>query len=62
MYSEYWEGRHCKLFAEKVIPNGLADVQEFSVVCSPYFQKIGKSSLAVYLQVNYYIRLFFCEY
>ena len=28
--------RHSNLFAEKVAPNGLADVREFSAVCTPF--------------------------
>ena len=43
--------RKCNLFAENVIPNGLADV----VRTFPHFQKIWKCSIVVYLQVKYYI-------
>ena len=47
--------RQCNWFAKKVVLNGLADIQEFFIMCTLHFQMIWKRSLAVFLQINCYI-------
>ena len=47
--------RHCNWFAKKVVLNGLADIQEFFVMCTLHFQMIWKRILAVFRQINCYI-------
>ena len=51
--------RHSNLFAEKVAPNGLADVREFSAVCTPIFKRYESSVL---LSICKWIAIFDCFY
>ena len=51
--------RDSNLFAEKVAPNGLADVREFSAVCTPIFKRYESSVL---LSICKWIAIFDCFY